>query len=413
MTRLHLAARRTFRSLSVRNFRVFFIGLAVSQTGTWLQLIAQTLLVLRLRGSGLALGLLVVCQFLPVLVLGPWAGVLADRLDPRRTMFVTQAVMLSQAAVLGALTLAGSASLPLVYGLALVGGVANAVDTTIRRVLVTRVVDRDDLPNAVALQSMVMTASRVVGPALAGVMVTTVGIGWCFVANSVSFVAVIVALAMLRLPEREAAAPRSGAWAEIRAGLRYVGRDPELRVTMLLMAVVSTLAFNWQVVLPLFAARTLGGNETTYTVLTTIVSVGSLIGSLYIAGRRRLDLNTIVGAAAAFGAAMTALALAPSFLLAALTGLVAGATGIGYLSATSSFVQLRATDAMRSRVISLHTVLFLGSTPIGGPIAGWVTQSYGPRAGLLLGAVPTLAAAAWAWRDGSPARAAAAAARAA
>lgn len=395
MTRVRRAARTTFHSLRYRNFRVFFVGQAISQTGTWLQLIAQSLLVLKLKDSGIALGLLVVFQFLPVLVIGPWAGVLADRFDRRRTMLITQTVMMVQAAAFAVLVLTGAITLPIVFALALVTGIANAIDTTARRVIVTELVDGPDLPNAIGLNSMLMTSSRLVGPALAGLTIVTVGIGWCFALNAVSFVAVLFALVRLDMPpaaKRVVASTSAG--RQLVDGLRYVWADPDLRIAMSLMAVVSTLAFNWQVVLPLFAIKSLDGNATTYTVLTSILSVGSLVGAVAVAHRQRTSVPLLIGSAAAFGASTLVLAAMPTLITAIPAAIVAGGTGIFFLSSTSTFVQTNCEPAMIGRVVSLHTVLFLGSTPIGGPIAGWVSQEFGPRSGLLLGAIPTLVAAA-------------------
>ncbi len=395
MSRLRHAGRTTFRSLRHRNFRTFLIGQAISQTGTWLQLIAQTLLVLKLGGTGVSLGLLVAIQFLPVLVLGPWAGVLADRLDRRRTMLVTQSVMMAAAAGLAVLVFGGWATVSLVYVMAFVGGVASAFDNTVRRVIITELVEPDELGNAVGLNSMLMTSSRLVGPALAGVTIAWLGLGWCFALNAVSFVAVLIALVRLDLEPNAPVEESAGAIAQLLEGLRYVRDDEELRVAMSLMAVVSTLAFNWSVVLPLFAVRTFGGTPNTYTLLTSILSVGSIIGATAVAHRQRTTVGLLVRAAAAFGASIVMLAAVPSVVSSIPVLVLAGGTGIFFLSATSTFVQTHSRPELRGRVISLHTVLFLGSTPIGGPLAGWVSQEYGARAGLLLGAIPTLAVAGW------------------
>lgn len=395
VSRLRHAGRTTFRSLRHRNFRTFLIGQAISQTGTWLQLIAQTLLVLKLGGTGVSLGLLVAIQFLPVLVLGPWAGVLADRLDHRRTMLVTQSVMMAAAAGLAALVFGGWVTVPLVYLMALIGGLASAFDNTVRRVIITELVEPDELGNAVGLNSMLMTSSRLIGPALAGATIAWLGLGWCFALNALSFVAVLVALVRLDLEPKAPAEESAGPIAQLVEGLRYVRDDDGLRVAMSLMAVVSTLAFNWSVVLPLFAVRTFDGTPNTYTLLTSILSVGSIIGATAVAHRQRASVGLLVRAAAAFGASILLLATVPTLVSSIPVLVLAGGTGIFFLSATSTFVQTHSRPELRGRVISLHTVLFLGSTPIGGPLAGWISQEYGPRAGLLLGAIPTLAVAGW------------------
>lgn len=393
MTRIRLAARDTFRSFRHRNFRVFFVGQAISMAGTWLQLIAQTLLVLRLTGSGVAVGFLAALQFLPVLVFGAFAGVLTDRVDRRRLLVVTQVVMMTSAAALGVLTLTGHATVSRVYLLALITGTANAFDNPARRVMIQELVAPDDLANATGLNSSLMTGARIVGPALATVTVLTVGLGWCFIINAVSFIAALVALARLD-PTAMRRTPRvSRERGQITEGFREVWGDDDLRVAVLLMTVVATLGFNWQVVLPLFATRTLGGTETTYTMLSTILSVGSLVGSLMLARRRSVDLGLLVRLAFAYGVASLLLGLAPNLAITVVAGLVAGGFGIAYLSGTATLLQLRARPEMRGRVIALHAMLFLGTTPVGGPIAGWVAQQFGARAGVLMGAVPTVAAA--------------------
>jgi len=391
--RISLAAKETFRSLRGRNFRLFFVGQALSQTGTWLQLIAQTLLVLQLTHSGVALGLVTAAQFLPVLVLGAWAGVVTDRVDKRTLMTVTQTAMMAFAVALGGLVLSGHATVNWVYFIAFLGGLANAFDNPARRVLVNELVEERDVANAVSLNATLMTGSRMVGPALAGFLIATVGIGWCFVLNGVSFVAVLVALwrmdpAAMRIGVR---APK-GEKGQLRAGLRYVWATETLRVPLLMLAVVATLAYNFQVLTPLLAVRTLGGGTTGYTVLASVMSAGSVLGSLWLARRSHLSTRFLAIACVAFGAATTLLALAPSLALAAACGLLVGMTSIVMLSGTNAVLQLTASPEMRGRVLALFTVVFLGSTPIGGPIAGWVAEHIGVRAALGMGASSALLA---------------------
>ena len=273
--RLTLAAKDTFRSLRGRNFRLFFAGQAVSQTGTWLQFVAQTLLVLRLTGSGVALGLLTAVQFLPILVLGAWAGVVTDRVDKRKLMTVTQTAMMAIAFALGILVLSGHVTVGLVYLGGFLTGLVNAFDNPARRVLVNELVDERDVANAVSLNATLMTGSRMIGPALAGLLIATVGIGWCFLLNGVSFVAVLTALyRMDPTAMRPGVRAPKGEKGQLRAGLRYVWANESLRVPLLMLAVVSTLAYNFQVLTPLLAVRTLGGSDTSYTLLAAVMSVG-------------------------------------------------------------------------------------------------------------------------------------------
>ena len=387
MTRLRIATGETFRSFHTRNFRVFFIGQAISQAGTWLQFIAQALLVLRLTDSGVALGVVTACQFLPVLVFGAWAGVISDRTDKRKLMLVTQTFMMVFAFALGLLVLTHHETVGWVYLLAGLTGVANAFDNPSRRVMITELVEEDDLGNAVSLNSALITGSRVIGPALAAWLISGVGIGWCFMANSASFVAVLIALAMIDPAElhlNERVPKQKG---QIREGFLYVWQDRDLRLTMALMGVVATLSFNWNVVLPLLAVHTFHGTANTYAFITTVFSIGSLAGSLWIARRQTMTVSFLARTSVAFGVASGLIALAPNPVSAAVAGALAGATGIAFLSATMTSLQLGSIPAMRGRVMALYSILFLGSTPIGGPLSGWLAQQFDTRVALWMGAI--------------------------
>lgn len=392
MTRLRLATGETLRSFRTRNFRVYFAGQAISQTGTWLQLVAQTLLVLRLERSATALGLLTAIQFLPVLAFGSFAGLLADRFDKRRILYLTQSLMVGPALLLGVLTITGRITTTGVFVLAGVTGLVNAFDNPSRRVILSELVSPEDVPNAVSLNSTLMTGARIAAPAVAAALISTVGIGWCFLVNALSFLAGLIAVRLLDTTQMSApvAVVRSG--GQVREGLRYVWADRELRLAMTLMTVVSTLAFNWTVVMPIFVNRTLGRSERSYLLLSICLSAGSFLGALALARRRTVELERVVVLAACFGASMTALAFAPNLASAIAIGVFTGGFGITYLSSTASLLQVRAAPEMRGRVIALHAVVFLGSTPLGGPVAGFVTEHAGARAGLLLGAVPTVIA---------------------
>ncbi|HEX4819534.1 MAG TPA: MFS transporter, partial [Acidimicrobiales bacterium] len=310
--RLRVMTGETFRSFRTRNFRVFFVGQAISQAGTWLQFIAQALLVLQLTDSGVALGIVTACQFLPVLFFGAWAGVLSDRTDKRKLMMVTQSFMMVFAFAMGLLVLSGHETVNWVYLLAGLTGVANAFDNPARRVMITELVDEPTMGNAVSLNSALITGSRVIGPALAAWLISGVGIGWCFMANGVSFVAVLIALSMIHTAElhlNERVAKEKG---QIREGFVYVWRDPDLRLVMALMGVVATLSFNWNVTLPLLAVHTFHGTANTYAFITTIFSVGSLIGSLWVARKQTVPMVFLARTSVAFGVASGLIALAPS-----------------------------------------------------------------------------------------------------
>ncbi|MDQ3354726.1 MAG: MFS transporter [Actinomycetota bacterium] len=386
-----------FRSLRVRNFRLFFLGQSVSQAGTWVQMIAQTLLVLKLTNSGVALGLVTACQFLPILLLGPWAGLVADRVDKRRLMLATQSTMMVLAFTLGLLTITGHVGVVQVYLLAALTGVANAFDNPTRRSFVTQMVPTDHVANAVSLTSALMTGSRIAGPALAGLLITTVGHGWCFLLNGATFVAVLIGLARMDTSDLRMSPLLPRGKGQVREGLRYVQAHPELRTPLLMVAVVGTLAFNFQVLVPLLATRTLEGDAGTYTLLSSLMSAGSLGGSLFVARRTSIDLRLIVAACAAFGMATAVFSISPNLAVALVAIVAVGATGLAFMSSCMTVIQLRSDAVMLGRVNALYTMVFLGSTPIGGPIAGWVAEHLGIRAGLGMGAAATLAAAAWGW----------------
>lgn len=391
MTRFKLATADTFRSLQHPNFRIFFVTQGISFIGTWLQLAAQILLVYRLTDSGTALGLLTAIQFLPTLLLGAWAGVIVDRTDKRRLITATTSVMLVAAAALATLVLTDHVTVGAVYVLAAVLGLANTFDNPARRTLVNDLVPDGELVNAVALNSTLITSARIIGPAIAGLLITTVGIGWCFALNAASFVPVLLGLRRMD-PATFRSRPVPRAKGQLRAGLRYAMSVDELRIPLLLMAVVGTLAFNFPVLLPLLAERDLGGSDVTYTVLTSFFGLGSLVGSLRMARLHRIDTAFLGRSALVLGITSIGLALAPNLPLACLVLLPAGYAGIGVLSGGNAVLQLATSAEMRGRVLALYTVVFLGSTPIGGPIAGWTAQRFGAPVGLLVGAVAAVAA---------------------
>lgn len=390
--RLQLATADTFRSLRERNFRLFFIGQGVSQIGTWVQSVALVWLVLSRTGSGVALGVTTALQFLPLLVLGPWAGLVADRVDKRKLLVATQAAAAAQAGGMGLLVLTGSDSLPLIYALSLVFGIITAVDNPVRRAFVVELVAEQHVPNAIGLNSALMTGSRIVGPAVAGVLIAGVGVAWCFLVNALSYVAVLAGLARMDAAGFGPAARAERARGQLREGFRYVWRTPELRLPLLLVGVAATLAFNYPVLLPLLAERSLGGGASTFGLLYSTMSVGSLAGALVIARRTHVDGPWLARGALAYGAALVVLASAPTLPLAVAATVPVGITGVMLLSGANTALQLHAAPAMRGRVNALFAMFFLGSTPLGGPAAGWVAEHFGARAGLALGAVATMLA---------------------
>jgi MFS family permease len=393
--KLHSAASDTFRSLKHRNFRLFFGGQLVSQTGSWLSMVTQTLLVLKLTDSGFALGALTAFQFGPMLALGAWAGAVADRSDKRKLLTMLQAAAMAQSFALGALVLTGAASVPAIFALAAVQGVITAFDNPVRRAFVVEMVTAEDLPNAVSLNSAVMTGSRVFGPAIAGALVLTVGYGWPFVIDGFSYLAVIGGLLLMRPNELFRSPPMPHRKGQVREGLRYIRAEPNLLVPLVMMAMIGTFAFNFQVTMPLLVDGPLGGGTGTFTLLFSVLSLGSLIGALATARRATVTPQQLVQAAGAFGVAMVLLALAPGLGIAFPIAILLGLASIAFMTTSTAIVQLLAGAEYRGRVLAIQGMVFLGSTPIGGPIVGWVSDAIGPRAGIGLGAVACFAAAAY------------------
>jgi MFS family permease len=393
LTRIRLATHDTFRSFDVRNFRLFFGGQLISQIGNWLTLVAQTLLVLKLTDSGYALGALAAAQFGPVLVLGAFAGLVADRSDKRRLLIVVQFLAMAQSFVLAALAFMDRPPLLAIYFVALFSGIATAFDNPARRSFVVEMVPEKHINNAVSLNSALMTGSRVIGPALAGLLVTTVGFGWAFLLDAVSYVAVIVALWRMNPAELRQAPVTPKGKGQVREGLRYARSLPELRVPLLMMVLIGTLAFNFQTVLPLFTTRDLDGTDVTFTWLLSVVSLGSLTGALASARRTSIDVRIVSRNALVFGIALALLTFAPNQPSAFAVGFLVGLGSIMFMTAATAITQLAADPSMRGRVLALQAIVFLGSTPIGGPIVGAISESFGARYGIAIGAVATLAAA--------------------
>ena len=298
------AARDTFGSFQHRNFRLFFGGQTISQVGNWLTLVAQTLLVLKLTGSGVMVGLLTACQFAPVLLLGAWAGLVADRSDKRRLLMIVQVFAMAQSFVLAALAFMDSPPVAAIFGVAFLGGIATAFDNPARRAFVVEMVPEERVSNAVSLNSALMTGSRIVGPALAGLLIGTVGYGWCFALDGISYLAVLLGYWLMRSDEFRSPAIAPKGKGQIREGLRYARSVPDLWIPLVMMAVIGTLSFNFQVVIPLLVKRTFHSGDSAFTLLFSVISVGSLVGALATARRKEITIRHVVVAAAAFGASM-------------------------------------------------------------------------------------------------------------
>jgi MFS family permease len=389
------AARRTFLSLHNRNFRLFFFGQLVSNTGNWLTNVALTLLVVHLTNRGLAIGALTAAQFGPILLLSAWAGALADRSDKRRLLFVTQSLEMCQSVVLAVLAFMPHPPLVGVYLTAVAGGVFLAFDNPLRRSFVTEMVPPDDRPNAVALYSAIVNSSRIFGPALAGVLVVTVGFGWCFTIDAASYVFVLAALAMMRTTDLWRVATPDRAKGAVRAGLRYLVGMPNLRIAFVTLAVVGTLGYNLNVELPLLVEHTLHHGDAAFTFLYTVFSCGALVSALVVAQRALVHIQHILLGAATFGVALLALSAVPTLAAAVPVVFGVGVTSILYFTATTAIVQVEADPAMHGRILALQSVLLVGTAPIGGPIDGALADAFGARVPFVVGGIASLGAAAW------------------
>jgi MFS family permease len=393
--RLNRALAATFLSLRHRNFRLYFIGQIVSNTGNWLTNVALILLVLKLTGSGLAVGLLAACQFGPILFLSAWGGALADRSDKRRFLLLTQSLEMAESIGLAILAFLPHPPLAGLYGLAVVGGTLLAFDNPLRRSFVSEMVPVEDIPNAVVLYSAVVNVSRIFGPALAGLLVATVGFGWCFALDAASYVAVLVCLHIMRPVELYRRPPTPRAKGEVREGLRYVRSMPSLWISFVMLAAIGTLSYNFNVTLPLFVTDGLHSTGTVFTVLYSVLSAGAVVSALVVAHRSLVRMRHIIIGAVALGVTMLLLAAAPGVGAAVPVVFLVGMASILYLTSTTAIVQVEGKAEMHGRVLALQTVLVAGTTPIGGPLLGWLADTLGGRAPLVLGGVVSLVAAAF------------------
>ena len=382
----------TFASFRSRNFRLFFAGQTTSQVGSWMRMVAMSLLVLDLTDNGVAVGIVTACQFAPVLVIGAFAGLVADRSDKRKLLLVAQSCLMVQSFALAALASMDATPVWALGAVALAGGVATAFDNPARRSFVVEMVPEELVQNAVSLNTAMMTGSRIFGPALAGLLVVSVGYPWLFLIDGLSYTAVLAGLLAMRTSELRPAPPAIRGKGQVREGLRYVRNMPELFIPLVMMAVVGTLAFNFQVVLPLFVTRTLDGSKSEFTYLFSVLSAGSMVGALWSARRSVVRLRHIVVATGAFGVTMLALAAVPSLAAAFPVAMFMGFASVFFMTTSTTMIQLRADPSMRGRVLALQAMVFLGSTPVGGPIVGAVSEAFGARAGLALGAVACLGA---------------------
>ena len=387
MTRVIRAGRVTFAALSVPNYRRYYGGQAISLIGTWMQMTAQAWLVLRLTHSSTTLGLIVALQTLPVLLLGPYGGVIADRVDKLKLMVALQSAMGVQALILGVLTVTGVVQVWQIGILAAILGLNNAFENPSRQSFMLEMVGPEHLRNAVSLNSVLVNTARVIGPAVAGILIATVGEGFCFLINAASFVAVVVSLTTMNHAALNPTEPTPRARGQLREGLRYVASTPELAVPLLMMAAAGCLTYEFQVTLPVMASRGLHAGSTGFGFMTAAMGLGAVLGGLLVAARGKTGVRPLTIAATGFGIALSFATLAPSLALELIALVFVGWASISFMSMGNSTLQLTADPAMRGRVMSLWFVSFQGSTPIGGPLVGWLMAVIGARAGLGIGAI--------------------------
>ncbi|QDY77425.1 MFS transporter [Streptomyces qinzhouensis] len=382
-----------FSSLKIRNYRLYAIGQVVSNTGTWMQRIAQDWLVLTLTGSASAVGITVALQFLPMLLFGLYGGVLADRLPKRALLLFTQSAMAGTGLALAVLTLTGQVQVWHVYLTAFLLGLVTVVDNPARQIFVNEMVGPDQLANAVSLNSANFQSARLVGPAVAGVLITAVGTGYAFLFNGLSFLATVTSLLLMRTSELHPSHRAPRAKGQLREGLRYVSAHPELIWPIVLVGFIGTFGFNFPIWLTAFVHDVYQSGAETYGLLNTLMAVGSLVGALLAARRGTSKLSILVGAAVLFGALEVVAAFAPSFWLFAALLVPIGMFGLTVNVTANSSIQMATDPAVRGRVMSLFMMVFVGGTPLGAPLVGWITDVYGPRIGFAAGGAVSLLAA--------------------
>jgi MFS family permease len=380
-----------FRSLQVRNYRLYASGQLVSLTGTWMQRVAQDWLVLTLTNSGTALGIVTALQFGPSVLLGPVGGVLADRGDKRRILLATQSALAVVALVLGLLDVGGVVQYWHVLVLATALGVISGIDMPVRQSFVIEMVGKDDLTNAVAINSAIFNGGRIIGPALAGVLITAVGTGWAFIGNAASSVAVLAGLMLMRTDELFPSTPVQRGRGQLREGLRYVRARRDLVLTMVLIFVFGTFGLNFAITCALMAKQVFHRGASGYGLLSTALAVGACIGAI-LATRRTTRPSTLflLGSAAIFSVGEVAAGLMPTYLATALVLIPTGLAMLSVTTAANSHVQLGVAPTMRGRVMALYLVCFMGGTPFGAPLIGWLAGVAGPRWGLIGGGLVCL-----------------------
>lgn len=384
--------KRTFRSLHMRNYRLYFTAQVISTSGTWVQLVAENWLVVRLGGSGLMLGITTALQFIPLLLFSTYGGVLVDRWNKRSLLIFTQSASGILALSIGLLALTGFVQIWMIWITAFLLGCVNALDTPGRQVFTMELVGAANVTNAVALNNAVSTSARAIGPAIGGLLIASAGIVPCFLINAVSYGVVVIALCMMDSSKLYTESQASRRRGQVREGLHYVWRNSTLRTVLLIMLFASTFGFNFQVLFPLLVSHTFHDGGALYGLLMSCLGVGSLIGSLVVASWNDPMVSRVAALSLVFGVTLAAVAFAPNLPSSFLAIGVMGIASSLFLASCSGCLQVNTVQSMRGRVMALYSVAFLGTAPIGGPIVGWLAQSLGPRAGFLLGALACITA---------------------
>ena len=387
MSPLKRISTRTFSALEVPNYRLYVYGQGISLTGTWMQMAAQSWLVIQLTHSATTLGIIVALQTLPVLLLAPYGGLIADRVDKRKATIVAQALMGLQALALGILTITHNVHVWEIGVLAVVLGINNAFEGPARQSFMLELVGGEHLRNAVSLNSTMVNMARLVGPAIGGLMIAAVGTGWCFLFNAVSFIAVISSLMRMDKSQLDPVPPSPRTKGQVREGIRYVRGVPRLVIPLMMMGIVGCFTYEFQVSLPYLAQHGLHAGPAAYGFMTASMGAGAAVWGLVVATKGKTGIRTLVLSCIAFGTMMTFATLAPTLAFELVALALVGAASISFMSQANATIQLSAAPEMRGRVMALWFIALQGSTPIGGPIVGLVMSQYGARAGLALGAL--------------------------
>jgi MFS family permease len=384
--------KQAFSSLKIRNYRLYFTSQVISSAGTWMQAIGQSWLVLTLTNSGTALGLTVALQFLPTLILGPWFGVFVDNFSKRKLLYITQSISSILALILGILVITNSVELWMIYILALGFGITNALDSPTRQTFTHELVGKANIFNAISLNSIQVNLTRVVGPMIAALLIANFGLAPLFFYNSISFIAVIVSLSMMDISKLHIHKAENKIRGQLTAGIKYIRSSPVIWTILVMMAIVGTFTYEFSTTLPLIAKFTFKGNATTFALFSSALGIGSILGSIYTANSGQAKISKFIRIAFLFGIFVLLFALAPNLPIALIISMFVGFFSINFINLGSVILQMESSPDMRGRVMSFWTVAFLGTTPIGGPLVGWISQQSSPRWALAVGGIAAIIA---------------------